>query len=105
MFYKNQNNNDFPGSFRNNLSVKKKASGLLKEKFIVRPSGRVVMDVISDAPEFGFIPYYVIMKAGLPAEIRHSFPDVNGAYPFILVDDYADCAGMPLRIVPPGFFG
>lgn len=76
-----------------------------KEKFIFRPFQGIIPDIISNALMFCLIADDMVIETGLPGEIWHNFSNVDGAYPFVLVDDYANGAGMPLRVVPPGFSG
>jgi hypothetical protein len=70
-------------------------------EFIFLPICRIVCDVIGDAIKFLFVSDDMILKSGLPAEIRICFPGNNRAYSFVLIDDYPNGAGMPLRVFAP----
>jgi len=73
-------------------------------EFIFLPVCRIIIYVIGNAFKFHIVPDDMIMKTGLPAEIGICFPGINRAYSFVLIDDYANRTGMPLRVIAPCFF-
>lgn len=73
-------------------------------EFIFLPICRIIFYVIGNAFKFHIISDDMIMKPGLPAEIGICFSGINRADSFVLIEDYANCAGMPLGVIAPGFF-
>ena len=68
---------------------------------VTLPFCRIVFDIIGNTLIFGIIADNMVMKSGLPAEIRVCFPGIYRAYSFVLINDYANRAGMPLGVIAP----